>query len=366
MKILFINSVCGIGSTGRICTDLAQEYESKGDTVKIAYGRGVVPSKFEKYAIRIGNDLDWKFHALQTRIFDNHGFASVSATKKFLEWVEDYKPDLIWLHNIHGYYINIELLFSWIKNHPQIKINWTLHDCWAFTGHCAFFTAANCNKWKIECKDCVQKRAYPASYIFSNATENFQNKRKIFTSVPNLTIITPSQWLADLVKESFLKEYPVKVNYNTVDKSIFKPTNSDFRATYGIEGKTIILGVANIWVARKGLSDFIKLSRMLNDEYLIILVGLNKQQISRLPKNIIGIERTNSPKELAEIYSASDVFVNPTYEDNFPTVNLEAEACGTRVITYDTGGCRETLSRVDSIVVDTGDVNAIYRNIVEI
>lgn len=364
MKVLFINSVCGIGSTGRICTDLAQQLEAEGNEVKIAYGRnGIVPEKFQKYAVRIGSDFDCKMHALQTRLFDTHGFGSKAATKKFLQWAEDYKPDLLWLHNIHGYYINVEMLFAWIKKHPEMEVRWTLHDCWAFTGHCSHFTVVKCEQWKTKCKDCVQKKQYPKCIGLSNVEENFERKRKAFTGVKKMTLITPSKWLADLTRQSFLREYNVEVHYNTIDKTVFKPTPSDFRKRYGLEGKFIILGVASVWELRKGLKDFFKLAKMLDDKYAIVLVGLSKKQLADLPKNVIGIMRTNSPLELAEIYTVADVFFNPTYEDNYPTVNLEAEACGTRVITYDTGGCRETVRREDSLIIELGNINRLKKEI---
>ncbi len=349
MRVLFINSVCGIGSTGRICTDLAQQLESEGNEVKIAYGRkGTVPEQFQKYAVRIGTDFDCKMHAIQTRLFDTHGFGSKRATKEFLKWAEEYKPGLLWLHNLHGYYINVEMLFDWIKKHPEMQVKWTLHDCWAFTGHCSY---------------CSQLRRYPACFAVSSVSKNFERKRKAFTGVKNMTLITPSKWLADLTRQSFLKEYPVEVHYNTIDTSIFKPTPSDFRERYGLKDKFIVLGVANVWEDRKGLFDFYKLAEMLDDKYAIVLVGLSEKQIKDLPKNIKGIQRTNSPQELAAIYTAADVFVNPTYEDNYPTVNLESQACGTPVITYDTGGCRETLYTDHMVLVETGNVNRLYREV---
>lgn len=347
MKVLFINSVCGIGSTGRICTDLAQQLEAEGNEVKIAYGRkGTVPKRFQKYAIRIGTDFDCKMHAIQTRLFDTHGFGSKRATKEFLKWAEEYKPDLLWLHNLHGYYINVEMLFDWIKKHPEMQVKWTLHDCWAFTGHCSY---------------CSQLRRYPACFAMSSVSKNFKRKRKAFTGVKNMTLITPSKWLADLTRQSFLKEYPVEVHYNTIDTSIFKPTPSDFRERYGLQDKIIVLGVANVWEDRKGLFDFYKLAEMLDDRYVIVLVGLSEKQIKNLPKNIKGIQRTNSPQELAAIYTAADVFVNPTYEDNYPTVNLESQACGTKVITYDTGGCIETLYTAESNAIPCGSCSEIVK-----
>lgn len=360
MKILMINSVCGIRSTGRICTDLATAMEAEGHDVKIAYGREAeVPEQFKKYAVRIGTDLDVKLHALKARFFDASGFGSRRATKHFLKWAEKYKPDLLWLHNLHGYYINIELLFDWIKKHPEMQVKWTLHDCWAFTGHCTHFSYVKCEQWKKICEHCTQLRRYPSCYGIGAVTKNYERKRKAFTGVKKMLLITPSNWLKELVSQSFLKKYQVEVHYNTIDTDIFKPTPSDFLNQNNLQDKYIVLGVANVWDDRKGLSDFYMLADLLDDRYSIVLVGLNNRQLHDLPKNIKGIKRTQSMQELAAIYTASDVFVNMTYEDNYPTVNLEAQACGTKVITYDTGGCRETLSLRDSRVVKTGDINAV-------
>lgn len=363
MKVLFINSVCGIGSTGRICTDLAQQLEAEGNEVKIAYGRkGTVPEQFQKYAVRIGTDFDCKMHAIQTRLFDTHGFGSKHATKEFLKWAEEYKPDLLWLHNLHGYYINVEMLFDWIKKHPEMQVKWTLHDCWAFTGHCSHFTMVKCKQWKSHCSYCSQLRRYPSCFAMSSVSKNFERKRKAFTGVKNMTLITPSKWLADLTRQSFLKEYPVEVHYNTIDTSIFKPTPSDFRERYGLKDKFIVLGVANVWEDRKGLFDFYKLAQMLDDKYAIVLVGLNEKQIKDLPKNVKGIQRTNSPQELAAIYTAADVLVNPSVEETFGMTPVEAQACGTPSIVYEDTACAEVARQNGNIVVPQ-DVNALYEAI---
>lgn len=337
-----INSVCGIRSTGRICTDLADALTEQGHTVKIAYGREEVPDKYKKYAVRIGSDLDVKLHGVRARLLDESGFGSKIATVKFIEWVKKYDPDVIHLHNIHGYYINIEVLFNYLRTCEK-KIIWTLHDCWAFTGHAAFCEAANCERWKKCCHNCPKRDDYPKS-LYDNSKLNWLKKRKTFTGIPNLQIITPSKWLAGLVKKSFLRKYPVSVIYNGIDTSVFKPVDSsDLRKKLNIGNKKVILGVAAIWDARKGLADFIKLNTLINkNEYQIILVGLTEKQISKLPKSMIGITRTDSVEQLVEFYSLAYVFVNPTYEDNYPTTNLEAIACGTPVITYDTGGSGES------------------------
>lgn len=364
MRVLLINVVCGVGSTGRICTELAREFERQGHEVKVAYGRGDIPKEYEKYAVKIGGKRDVYLHALKARVFDDAGFGSKGATRKFLKWLDEYSPDIIWLHNLHGYYINIELLFQWIKAHPEKEIKWTLHDCWAFTGHCVYFTMAKCDKWKEGCRRCPQKKEYPSSIWVDRSQKNYLKKKKLFCGIKNMRIITPSQWLADLVRQSFLHEYPVEVRHNRIDTTVFRPTENDVRAKYGLEEKQIILGVANIWDKRKGLEDFLELSSLLEDKYHIILVGLSQKQIELLPSHIIGIKKTESTKALAELYSAADFFINLTYEDNYPTVNLEAESCGTRVLTYDTGGSRETIKRSDSRIVPTGDLGQIARIIV--
>lgn len=360
MKVLLINAVCGTGSTGKICAAIAQDYEREGHEVKIAYGRdGFVPEQFRKYAVRIGTDMDVRLHGIYTRLTDRHGFGSVASTKEFLKWAEEYNPDVLWLHNIHGYYINIELLFKWIKSRPHMQVKWTLHDCWTFTGHCSHFTFVGCDKWKSACYACPQKREYPASFVSDASRWNYEKKKSLFTGIQDMTIITPSKWLANLVKESFLGEYPVEVVYNTINTDVFKPVSSDFRERYGLDEKKIILGVASTWGVRKGLQDFAKLAEMLDDSYRIVLVGVTAEQAKELPEKIITIYRTNNQQELAEIYTAADVFLNLTYEDNYPTVNLEAQACGTRVISYDTGGCRETLDEL-GISVLQGDLAEVY------
>lgn len=363
MRILLINETCGIGSHGRICKDIADKYSSEGHEVKIAYGRLTqVPADCKKYAIRIGNSINVCTHALYTRLTDRHGFGSKNATKKFIKWAEKFNPDLVWLHNIHGYYINVEILFQWIKSRSDMEVKWTLHDCWPFTGHCVHFLVPHCFKWKKQCYDCPERRHYPQSFFWDNSIQNYRRKRNAFTGVKRLSVITPSKWLKNLVEESFLKEYKVEVQYNEIDRKDFRPVSSDLRKKYRIEKKIVILGVANRWTERKGMKDLVKLSEMLDyKNYKIVLIGVNKRQKMILSsRNIIAIERTENKMELAEWYSAADIFVNPTYEDNFPTVNLEAEACGTPVITYDIGGCRETIKLQNSKCVQRGNIEEIH------
>lgn len=356
MKILQINSVCGVGSTGRIATDLYKVIEEAGHECVIAYGRGTAPEGIK--TIKIGTNFDNYMHVAKTRIFDKHGFGSTKATKEFIKKVEEYNPDVIHLHNIHGYYINIEILFEYLKRANK-KVIWTLHDCWSFTGHCAYFDYVGCDKWKNGCKECPQKKEYPNSLLIDNSEWNFNKKKDIFTGVRDLTIVTPSKWLARLVKESYLSEYKVKVINNGIDLDVFKPTKSDFRERYGLEDKFIVLGVASVWDRRKGLNYLVELSQKLDDNYKVIVVGVTEKQKEQLPKNVIGITKTNNVKELVEIYSAADVFVNPTLEDNFPTTNLEALACGTPIITFNTGGSPECIDITCGEIIAKGDIDKL-------
>lgn len=363
MRILMINSVCGIRSTGRICTDIAEMLEKQGHECKIAYGRETVPEKYQKYAVKIGSDWSVKFDALKTRIFDNAGFNSKLQTKRFVKWIQEYNPDVIHLHNLHGYYLNIEILFSYLKTCGK-RIIWTLHDCWAFTGHCAHFDFIGCDNWEKKCHHCPLKKSYPRSLIIDASPRNYNKKKRLFTGLKNMTIVTPSQWLANLVKQSYLKEYPVKVVPNGIDLSVFKPTENDFRSRYNLENKKLILGVATAWGESKGLYDFYKVSKTLNKNYQVVLVGLAEKQIAELPKTILGLPRINNVKELAEIYTSADVFVNLTYNDTYPTVNLEAQACGTPVITYRTGGSAESVFPENAL--QKGDYRNVCHRIVEL
>jgi glycosyltransferase involved in cell wall biosynthesis len=356
MKVLLINSVCGIGSTGRITTDLSKALIKENNDSLIIYGRDYAPAGFRSK--KISSNIGIYLHVLYSRIFDRTGFASKMATKKLIKIIENYNPSIIHLHNLHGYYINIKLLFDYLSN-SNIPVVWTLHDCWAVTGHCAHFDFINCEKWKSQCYDCPQKKEYPKSILIDNSKLNYINKKEIFNSINNLTIVTPSKWLLEIIKESFLSNANLRLIHNGIDLSLFKPTTSNFKKIMNLHDKRLVLGVANIWTERKGYKDFVKLSYMLDDEYRIVLVGLSKDQIKELPNNIIGIQRTRNVEELVNIYNSADVFVNLTYEDNFPTTNIEALACGTPVITYNTGGSAESLSDKTGIVIVQGDIQGI-------
>ena len=360
MKVLQINAVVNSGSTGRIAEEIGKTLIKEGHESYIAYGRVANSSASE--IVKIGKKFDVYAHGILTLFRDKHGFGSVRATKNFIQQVEALDLDLIVLHNLHGYYINIAVLFEWL-NRSGIPVVWTLYDCWAFTGHCSYFDDISCEKWTVHCSECPKHHQYPRSFI-DNSDDNFQQKKSIFNSLDKIEIIAHSQWLKGLIKKSFLGKHPIHMTPSAINLQEFKPTESDLRVRFNIESKKIILGCASIWSERKGLSDLLELNEKLNsDVYQLVLIGLSKKQIKHISNNIIAISRTESIRELAQWYSTADVFVNPTTQDNFPTTNLEALACGTPVITYDTGGSPEAVDAATGIVVAKNDVDGIVKAI---
>ena len=357
MKYLFINSVAGYGSTGRIAAETCRELMKDGHECVLAFGRNKANCE-DVPTVQIGTAWDYRLHGVRGRLLDDHGFGSKAATRRFLDWVREYDPDVIWLHNIHGYYIHIGLLFDYLRGCGK-KIFWTLHDCWSFTGHCAYFDFAGCDKWKTGCHHCPQKHTYPQSLLLDNSRRNYERKKLLFTGIPDLTLTVPSHWLESRVKQSFLGEYPVQVVYNKIDRTVFKPTPGDFREKYGLEKKTILLGVASVWEERKGLKDFLALSSMLDDRYRIVLIGLSEEQRKNLPQNILGLPRTNSLEELAQAYTAADLFVNPSVEETFGMTAMEARCCGTEAIVYKDTACEEIVNQFGGIAVDKGAENLL-------
>jgi len=359
MKVLQINVVCGRGSTGRIVTDLDQTLTAAGHSCRIAYGRGNAPE--DAHAWRMDPAWEPPLHAGLSRITDRVGFYSAASTRRLVRNIRLWKPDIIHLHVLHGYYIHVGELFSALAT-LDTPVIWTFHDCWAFTGHCVYFDLVGCNEWQNQCGPCPQTRSYPQSLLFDASPRNFAIKRKLFTAVQNLTIVTPSHWLAALTERSFFKGTPIRVIPNGIDDDTFKPTPNTVKRELHVRGR-LVLGVANVWDDRKGLPDFIRLRELLPSEDVIALCGLPSSQSKSLPRGIIAIPRTNSPQALAGLYSAADVFVNPTYEDNFPSVNIEALSCGTPVVTYKTGGSAECLAPHCGTAVSQGDITSLAKAI---
>ena len=465
MKILMINVSCGTGSTGRICTDLAQALEAQGHQVKIAYGRDDVPEQFQKYAHRIGNAVGVYGHVLRARLLDEAGFGSRLQTQAFIRWVEKFNPDIIHLHNLCGYYIHLGVLFRYLRSCGK-PIYWTHHDCWAFTGHSVYCDSAGCTRWQQGCRHCPMQHQFPAACVDGSA-RNWQRKKALFTGIPGMQLIAPSQWLADQLRQSFLGQYPVTVIHNGINTAQFRPQGDDTRRFLGAEGKRLVLcfgkeaaknspltgdgslhvvygedfrgreletlcrqadavvdltgegksfqslfgadtpvydkadlasaaeisrlpflaeddqagywrckkaagllgkevllGVASVWNDQKGLSDFVKLAGMLTQRQQLVMIGLTKSQLEALPPNIMGMERTANVQELAMYYGIADYFLNLTYQDTYPTTNLEAISCGTPVITYETGGSPESAGHFGACV-PRGDVTAAAKLILE-
>jgi putative colanic acid biosynthesis glycosyltransferase len=360
MRVCLINSDSGYGSTGRITYDLSRAIIENGNEVRIGYGRECTEEN--PYNIKIGNKFHVYLHVLKTRLLDLQGFGSRGVTKSFINKIKKFKPDLIHLHNIHGSYINIELLFEYIKEN-KIPVVWTLHDCWSYTGHCANYTYVNCNKWESMCYDCVQKNIYPASILKDNSRNNFNRKKYLFCGVDNLTICTVSQWLKEEVSRSFLSGYECRVIPNGIDLSVFKPIKSNFRKKYQLEDKIILLGVASVWHDRKGLGLFNELADSIGEEYQIVLVGINKNQKKEVSHKIITIPRSNNIREIVKIYTAADILLNLSKEETFGMVTLEALACGTMVITNKYSANKEIVDETCGYIVDELSVGDLLTGI---
>lgn len=341
---------------------IATLLREQGDDVTVAYGRDSTdfPNTY-----KIGGKASTWLHGVLSRLADAHCYGSVTATRRFVRFLKEYKPDLVHLHNIHGYYLNDKILFRHLKK-ENIPVIWTMHDGWVFTGHCACFDSVGCEKWKTGCNHCPLLKNYPTSLVIDRSAPNFRRKKQLYTSLQNMWIVTPSNWLAGLVQESFLANTPIRVIPNGIDLSVFKPCDcSLLQKDLNLQNKKVVLGVATAWSRLKGLDDFKKLSRMLPKQYQVVLVGCDPETCADTPE-ILAIPRTENVQMLAQFYSLAEVFVNLTYNDNFPTVNLEALACGTPVITYNTGGSPESLDETCGIVVPQGDLNQVVREIYQL
>ena len=359
-RLLQINPVLRTNtSTGRIVQEIGELAIKEGWDSYVAYsgGRdGLKPCKSK--LIPVGGKADVAFHGLWTRLTDRHGLASWSATRRFIEEIKALKPDIIHIHNIHGYFLNYKILFDFLARN-DIPVVWTVHDCWLYTGHCYYYSSVGCDKWMSGCGNCPQKRAFPSSWFVDRSKKNFDDKSLAFNSIKDrLTIVPVSEWIRGEMSNSFLKNCQFQVIHNGIDLNVFSVQDNEqgVRQRYGLGDKRIILGLASIWSKEKGWDDFMEMSKMLNDNELIVLVGVSEKQQEQLPSNIVGIRRTENVQQLAELYSAADVFVNPTWQDNYPTVNLEAIACGTPVVTYRTGGSVEAITDSTGMIVEQGDV----------
>lgn len=361
MVVVQINFSCTWGSTGKICDSVSKLLSEKGIENYIFYTYGGNPQKCDHY-IRYGNLFYEKMQGIKSRVLGNYGFNSFFATRYLLKKLDKIQPDIVHVHNIHGHDCHFGQLFRYLKE-KNIKVFYTFHDCWAFTGYCPHFTMAKCENWLNGCGNCVLRRRY--SWFFDKSADVFARKQAALQGL-DLTIITPSVWLSDLVKRSFLNQYPVKVIHNGIDLSVFQPLESNFRETKGLQNKKLVLGVSMGWSKEKGVDVFIQLASRLPKDYQIVLIGTDDNTNKILPKNIVSIQQTRNPRELAEIYASADVFANPTREENYPTVNMESLACGTPVVTFRTGGSPEMLDETCGSVVECDNIEAFEKEIIRI
>ena len=361
MKVLQINSVCGTGSTGKLAVQISDYLDAQGVENYIAYGYGCCnrPNTF-----RFGNMVDAHIHSFLSRKLCIQGYGSYFTTGRLLRYIKKIKPDIVHLHNIHGHYLNFPRLVNFL-NQLNCQVVWTFHDCWPMTGKCTHFTEAGCDKWKTQCRDCPQLATYPDSQR-DRSEKNYRDKKKYFSVLAKLHIVTVSQWLKETAKESFLGQKDIQCIYNGVDLSIFQPTQSNVRTELGIGEKFMILGVANPWNSRKGYEKFLDLANRLNEDSVIVLVGISEEQRTGLPKNVIGIPKTQNQKQLAELYTAADVLVNLSLEETFGLVVAEAQACGTPAIVVNSTACPEVITEQTGIVIESRDEALLDEALTEI
>ena len=358
--LLQINPVLRVNtSTGRIMQEIGELAMQHGWRSCIAYSKGRDGIKScQSEVIPVGNKWSTIWHGLETRLFDRHGLASNEATRLFVKQIQELKPDVIHIHNIHGYFLNYQILFDFLAK-SNIPVIWTVHDCWLYTGHCYYYSYAGCNKWQTGCGHCPQKKEFPASWLIDRSHQNYEDKKQAFTSLPldQLTIVPVSEWIREEMQHSFFRNNQFHVIHNGINTNIFNIYNPEqVKQKYGLNGKHILLGVASIWSREKGFDDCIQMADLLHPDEMLVLVGVRPEQQKKLKKNMLGIPRTENIHQLAELYAAADAFINPTWQDNYPTVNLEAISCGTPVVTYRTGGSIEAITDQTGFIVPQGNV----------
>ncbi|MBE6202363.1 MAG: glycosyltransferase [Rikenellaceae bacterium] len=363
--LLQINSTANWGSTGKIAEQIGELAIANGWDSYIAYGRHCCQSKSR--LIKVGSKLSQAWHLMIARLFDKQGLGSRHATKRLIKQIKEINPDIIHLHNIHGYYLNYKILFEYL-NSVDTPVVWTLHDCWPFTGHCAHYITHGCDKWKSNCDICKYRHVYPKAYS-SNASNNFKEKKALFSSISeHLTIIGVSNWLSNETRCSFLSIANIQTIYNGIDLNIFvKQPTSNFRRKHNIEDKFVLLGIASVWDENKGLNDYISLSQQIDEKYAIVLIGLNKRQVSSLPSNVIAVDRTSSQAELAEIYSTADITLSLSRQETFGLTIAESMASGTPAIAYKTTALPELITpHTGKLITKVGDITALKDAIEEI
>lgn len=366
MRVFQLNTYCGVKSTGRIALEIARLVEADGGACRIGYGvPGIVPEA-ERFAVRVGTAWERKLHGAARKLLDAEGYGSPLGTAALIREMRQFSPDIIHLHNLHGCYLNLPMLFSYLRG-AGVPVVWTLHDCWPFTGHCAYFDFCGCDRWRTECHACPQQHSYPVCMGLDGSRRNYRMKKRLFSPLESLTFVAPCQWMTGPLRNSFLGAHSVRVIPNGVNRSVFRPTPSDLRRAYGLEGVRVILAVASEWDERKGLRYLIQAAEKMGERYRFVVIGLEEEQLAALPPGMLGLRRTRDADELAAWYTAADCFANPTLEDNMPMVNLEALACGTPIAVFRTGGCPEAVGgEACGRVVEKGDVEALCGALAEL
>lgn len=362
MRIFQLNTFCGVKSTGRIALEIAKLVKADGGECLIGYGVPELSPDAQPFACRVGEPIERKLHAAMRKCLDAEGYGSWLATQKLIRQMKAFKPDLVHIHNLHGCYLHFSTLFRYLKS-AGIPVVWTLHDCWPFTGHCAYFDYSGCERWKTGCYDCPQQKSYPICIGLDGSSRNYTHKKKWFSQLENLTFVAPCEWMLKPLKASFMGRYPAKVILNGVNLEQFHPVPSDLRSRFELKDQKICLSVASDWDARKGLPYLCEAAQKMGKEFCFVVIGLDEEQIHQLPSNMLGLQRTANTEELAAWYTLADCFVNTTLEDNMPMVNLEALACGTPVAVFETGGCPEAVDEQTGIVVPQKDVDALCESI---
>lgn len=362
--VVQFNPVVKNGSTGRITEQIGDLALARGWDSLIVYS-GRPKNVSNSRLIQCGNYLDSVLHAVETRLFDRHGLGSRRATKRLIRQLLELKPDILHLHNIHGYYINYEVLTNYIVAN-NIPVVWTFHDFWPITGHCSYFSDINCEKWINQCHSCPKISYYPKSLGFDNSKNNYKLKKKLFSSISNLTIVPVSKWAGSLVDKSFLRNKRVIPIYNGVDLSVFQPqgNQNELKLKYGFDSNCkVLLALATTWGKRKGWFDYIELAGMLPENIKIVLVGVTQKQKHELPASIITIARTESVTQLAELYSLADIVMNLSYQETFGLTTVEGFACGTPSIVYNCTASPELMSKDVGELVEPGDLDGVVNAI---
>ena len=363
LRIIIIDAAWYGGGAETIARELYKYLNEAGHDVKFVFARGDIPEDVN--GIRLGSTIDVLLNVAHARLFDSAGFGFRKMTDRLINLIEKFNPDIVSMHNLSGYYLNIKVLFSYLKK-KNIPVAWTFHDCWAFTGHCISFDDVKCKKWLTGCGMCPARKEYPASYLFDNSKKNYLKKKELLNDWERLYIVTPSQWMADITSKTFLKNKEMYVINNGINLDVFKPSESQLRENYKLCEKTILLSIASNWSYRKGLHHLIELNKLLDhDKYQLVIIGLSKKQISSMPPDIIAIQRTNTVEELVYWYTVADIMLYPSLADNFPTVILESLACGTPVVTFDTGGCWEAVGDECGVLVNEKTPEGLYKGIID-